>query len=835
VIESNRGEALSRRVLSRGGRRFAVIALAILVTAVCLSMPSADAKGTEERAALDTPAGAEYALPLDRAREQAGAPEDGRPATGGASGEATSGAPLFGFGIGRGEAGVGRFVGSPRGTDAARPGAAASRAPDARTHRAIPATDEVGGSSIVGPIALGLAVLLLGASIGLLLRRWRSARARVDVILATALAAGCGVAPLWHGLYSLSAWGPIALGLLAALVALTVARRPKPSPLGLVTLAGLALLWTWATLSTRWAESADQALLEANRWLLYAALLAVLLLIARDGRAGRLLVAAGALATVAFAAYLCFRLLLPGSSDLFLGGRLSDPLGYVNGQAAHLLLALWPALAVAELARRPRIAGLALAVAVLLCGLVVLSQARAVAIAGLLSVALMLAIVPGRRRRAWCLLTLGAGVALAVGPLLEVYAATSPGARRPDEEALRIAILLLCVASALAGVAWGSLRWLADRPSSSPARGRLRAASGLVLALVGVAVVTSAAVAVGDPAERARAGVREFKALDVDATQDSRSRFASGGGNRYDYWRVAAGQFGERPLAGIGAGNYDVTYFAERRTTEDVRQPHSLPLQALAELGLVGLLAVGLLAAGPLIAIVRLARRAGSSRDDRVLAVAAGGTFVAWLVHTSVDWLHLIPGVTGIALCAAAALVTRRPERPGPNRVTAVAGSSGRRRHRHGRGDLGLAAACVTAAVLGAVLVASPLLADRHTAAAQDLIASNPAAALREAGAALRLNDESLPAYYAQAAAHARRADYGAARGSLLAAAEREPHDFVTWALLGDLALRRGAFAQARIAYGRAARLNPRDRELRHLVELPRLVGAGHARSTTAN
>ena len=30
-----------------------------------------------------------------------------------------------------------------------------------------------------------------------------------------------------------------------------------------------------------------------------------------------------------------------------------------------------------------------------------------------------------------------------------------------------------------------------------------------------------------------------------------------------------------------------------------------------------------------------------------MVAVAAGGAFVAWLAHTSVDWLHNIPGVTG--------------------------------------------------------------------------------------------------------------------------------------------------------------------------------------------
>ena len=66
------------------------------------------------------------------------------------------------------------------------------------------------------------------------------------------------------------------------------------------------------------------------------------------------------------------------------------------------------------------------------------------------------------------------------------------------------------------------------------------------------------------------------------------SRLATGAGNRYDYWRVAVDAWREHPLTGVGAGGYDKPYFAHRTTAEDIRQPHSLPLQVLAELGIVG-------------------------------------------------------------------------------------------------------------------------------------------------------------------------------------------------------------------------------------------------------
>jgi cytochrome c-type biogenesis protein CcmH/NrfG len=55
----------------------------------------------------------------------------------------------------------------------------------------------------------------------------------------------------------------------------------------------------------------------------------------------------------------------------------------------------------------------------------------------------------------------------------------------------------------------------------------------------------------------------------------------------------------------------------------------------------------------------------------------------------------------------------------------------------------------------------------------------------------------------------------------LAVAARRDPGAYVTWALLGDLAVRRGDLRQARADYGRASRLNPFDRPLAHLARTP--------------
>ncbi|MDQ4129522.1 MAG: tetratricopeptide repeat protein, partial [Actinomycetota bacterium] len=82
-------------------------------------------------------------------------------------------------------------------------------------------------------------------------------------------------------------------------------------------------------------------------------------------------------------------------------------------------------------------------------------------------------------------------------------------------------------------------------------------------------------------------------------------------------------------------------------------------------------------------------------------------------------------------------------------------------------------------------------------------------------------NGEGMSAHYLRAAAYARFDDYRSARGALLAAAQREPHDFVPWALLGDLAVRAGDLPEARRDYGRAHALNPRDPTLAALARDP--------------
>ncbi|HZK15194.1 MAG TPA: O-antigen ligase family protein, partial [Solirubrobacterales bacterium] len=360
----------------------------------------------------------------------------------------------------------------------------------------------------------------------------------------------------------------------------------------------------------------------------------------------------------------------------------------------------------------------------------------------------------------------------------------------------------LVVAAGVA-VTWGLGSWaVASLRNRSRAVARyLPGFSAALLCGVALSAVVAGAVTVKDPVERVSDQYDAFTEL---KSSSSGNRFTSGGGNRYDYWRIAWKQFTDHPLDGVGAGNFDRTYFLERRTNEDVRQAHSIEFQVLGDTGLIGGLLLGSYLVAVFIGIGRRARVARSRGAETGLTVAAAGMFVVWLAQTSVDWLHLIPGVTGIALGAGAILLLR----PG--------GDEKRNTNLRPVSSLVTVGALVLA-VVAIVFIGRPALAEHFRNQAQSEVASNPRAALDTLSDSLSLNPDAVQSYYTKAAALARLGAYRPAKLSLAEAIRREPHNYVSWALLGDLATRRGDLSEALEAYGEASRLNPRDRGLRLL------------------
>jgi hypothetical protein len=619
-----------------------------------------------------------------------------------------------------------------------------------------------------------------------------------SVVSALLAALAVASAPFF-GFYDASVWGPIALVVLPLALAMRIAGGVPRGPAG-VALAGLLALWVWSSLSREWGQSSAQGLTEANRWALYAAFFAVVALVAqRDRHVGTGMIGAIAVGIGALSAWLLIRIASNGGASLFIGTRLQDPVGYANGEASFLLLGFWPCVAIAE--RNRWLAGPAVATASAIACLVFMTQSRGAALALGGTTILVLAAVPGRVPRTWILIVVGAAFVAAAGPLADL-ARSVPVAGSVEVEGARHAARTALASSLLAGVLWAAINAAALRTGAEP---RMRAMGQRIshagLALVGLAAIVVAIGTAGRSSDWVGDQYDAFVHLQSDST--GQIHLASGGGNRYDYWRIAWRGFKDRPFKGFGAGNYDARYYAERRTSEDIKQPHSLELQTLMELGVVGGLALLVFLGAVAKGFLAVARRGTHDPAARMLAVGAGGTFGVWLLHTSVDWMHLIVGLTGVALCCAAALTTAAGELGGlgwPARL---------------RAQRSLPAVLAAVAVVFAMWnIGRATLARHERSLGVAQLERNPVESLRHSSRALSLQDDDVATYYLRAAALARLNDYVGARREMRAAIRLEPNDWVSWAALGDLALRRGLFTDASRAYSRAARLNPQDTTL---------------------
>jgi hypothetical protein len=615
-------------------------------------------------------------------------------------------------------------------------------------------------------------------------------------LLAVALVGiAIGLSQLVGGAYDEATWSPVALVVLALLLACAIGaprRLSRLALLALLTLLGLAL---WSLISTGWSESADAARIAADRWFLYAAAFALLLrLVAGERRRKELLLLAAAAAIAGVTVWMLVQMIRGHGVALFLGDRLNDPLGYVNGQAGYLLAGVWPCCALAE-RRGPAIrAGLALGALVAMVAVGTLALSRSYEIALIVSAVIVVVAIPGRRRRLTLLLIAAAAIFAIHQPLAAVSDQPVVTAA-----AVRHAAIAIVIAALVAGAIWAAAVELLERLASPGSRRRdaiARVAGGALVALILVA-----GVGVGLNHRRivhsARKQFHAFTHLSGTAGTD---RLVSGAGNRYDYWRVAWIEFRSEPLHGVGAGNYQPGYYRDRRTTEAIEQPHSIELQTLAELGLVGAALLAAFLGLTVVGAGSVIRRARADSAGRPLAVAAIGVFVAWLVQTSVDWEHLIPGLTIVALAGAAALLS--DDDPLGMRTT-------RRTHQF------LIAAYAGLACAGALMIVPRVLTlHSQSDAVQALHDDQPLTAIADATRALGYDASSVPALTLRSAGFARLDAFVQARNDLRRALVIEPQNWVTYALMGDLYTRRGDRVQARVFYRHALSLDPLEPSL---------------------
>jgi UDP-N-acetylmuramyl pentapeptide phosphotransferase/UDP-N-acetylglucosamine-1-phosphate transferase len=687
----------------------------------------------------------------------------------------------------------------------------------------------IGASAYVLIAACAIVVLDTRRAEDILTSEQRAGSARLSlskraVASLAVLGLGAGLSPFFFTYYDSSVWVPVGLGLTVACAIAFVLRPTRPSGPAALSLLGLLGIGVLSLCSTIWAESVENAVVSGNRWLVYGALLLLMLALVSHERRALVLLGAVAAGASAVAISVLVRMLGGDAGSLFLGGRLNSPLGYINGEGCLFAMGIWPCVAVAQL-RRPLLAGAGAAMATLMACLALLSQSRGTALAIAFSLLIVAALVPGRVRRTYATLLIGCGVALAGSNLLRVYDEARGG--EVSLQAAHAAGRATLLAALGVGVAWALLTAALEHLGAH----RLRARRGHVLGSWLLVLLAAAAVALG-AASAHRIGnevntqwnafvhlAEPGESATPSSGAGTHSRLLSGAGNRYDYWRIALHVWRTHPLIGVGAGNYPRSYFERRSTIEDVQQPHSIELQVLCELGVSGALLLALFLGGVGWGAARMRAAAARSARSSALMTASLGMFGAWLAQDSVDWMHLLPGLTAMALAAVAVLVWPRAAEERERRRTAVGLADALRRRP--ALALGVSGVILTLIVAGASLSRQGL-AQIYRDRAQGELAKRPAAALSDANRSLEIDSDSAQAHYIQAAAFARFDQARSAEAALASALEREPRNFVTWTLLGDISVRERLLASAKRDYARAHELNPRNATVRELAFDPR-------------
>lgn len=601
-------------------------------------------------------------------------------------------------------------------------------------------------------------------------------------------------------------WYPAALFLVAllfvGLLALPAGGRPQ-APV-LVAAGALLAHAGWTYLAIGWADQRAEAWDGANRTALYAALFALFALWRIRGRVAAALIGVLALGVAAIGLWELVEVARePSPVEHFMDGRLSTPVGYVNGNVGLWSAAFWPCVVLASRREvQPLLRALFAAAGVLLGGLALMGQSRGWLFALPVVTIVFLAVTPRRVRTSVTLAVVLAGVAATIPAVLDIYDENGP----PLAEAADSAIRALLVATAVTPVVF-LLGALADRRVRAPRR--VERGAGLALAALAAGALMLGAIVYaserGNPATDVADAWDEFKTKPTPA--GGSTRLGALGSNRYDFWRVAWNQFEGAPLAGVGADNFQQDYLADARSGEQPRYPHSVELRTLAQTGLVGTALLSVALAAALLAAWRALRL----RRGPAQAAAAGGvaTFTYWIVHGSVDWFWEIPALGGAAfalLGLAAGLAPRRAElRPA-------------RRSR----PLAAGAPAFTLAVAGALALAisfaGPWLADRYVDQSLGLWRRDPDLALERLDRARALNPLSATPDVAAGSIALQLDRFGEAEARFRSAVERNGGDSHSHLRLGAILVNDGRRAEGLAHLRRAQLLDRRDEIIRRTL-----------------
>ncbi|HET7743811.1 MAG TPA: O-antigen ligase family protein [Gaiellaceae bacterium] len=559
----------------------------------------------------------------------------------------------------------------------------------------------------------------------------------------------------------------VLLALYVLVVAVGRAAVPRLGRDGVALVAATLGLVAWTGLTVVWSIVPDRSWDAFNKTVAFAAFLGLGVVL--GGVAGRAGARTGASLLAAFTAVvLGWGLLSKAVPALDSSGgriaRLSEPIGYWNAVAlvadVALVLGLW----LGTTRGHPtwaRVAGGLLAYAAMLALLLTLSRTGVAAAVVVAVLWLLLA----RERVEGGLLLVAAGIPAAVvgGWALTRHGLADDGAAhaaRVSDGRIFAGLALAGAGLVVALVVLGTRRGLADANRARIGRGLLAA-----VAVSAALAVAAFVVAVGNPVSWTRDQITQSK--DCTEVANNADRLGSLNVNgRLCWWTEAWKVFRRHDPGGAGADSFEIARKRVRVDARTVTEPHSVPMQQLAEGGVGGLLLFLALAGSTAWACASAVRRLDGA--ERAAAVALVAAPAAYGLHALVDynWDYLAttaPTMVAVGVLASAGRALGEPRR---------------------RVVLGVGAVLLVAAFL--VSFSFPRLAERNVRSSTSALdAGDYRKAERLAKRARFFNPLSVDPLTSLAFVAERRGDRAEAERRYIQAVELQPENPETWYTLG--------------------------------------------------
>ncbi|MBN9622074.1 MAG: O-antigen ligase family protein, partial [Actinobacteria bacterium] len=370
-----------------------------------------------------------------------------------------------------------------------------------------------------------------------------------------------------------------------------------------------------------------------------------------------------------------------------------------------------------------------------------------------------------------------------------------------------IALALVLAGSAATLLAfWGLRRAEQRRP---PLVAKALASSRNPRVLRGIGIV-SLVVLVGLGIAFGGRAWDSFSSSDVGLTTTQGSeRFGDvSGSGRVQFWEVALDAFGEKPILGTGAGTYQFAWNQHRPLDIANRDAHSLYLQVLSELGIVGGVLVVAMALF-LLWVGFSTWRAASGRQRELYAVLLAISF-AFAFGAAFDWFWQIAGVTVVFFMTTGALVAARCGqiwRAGAlaRARAGIESDPQPERRRFSLAIVGLALAWLTMlALVGPLLVSHEL--DQSTAAIE---AGNVQSAVNRAENARSIEPWAASPYRQLGLLAEAKGEYSEAIHRFGQAIDREERNWSLFYLRARVEHKAGQTEAAQADLAEAKRLNP--------------------------